>query len=293
MGKKIFDLLLKLLSTITNKRVVYFSNAQDGLQVAIKSKYGFWYYGNILDQSDIAYGIASNGTVETFDTENVISILKKLKPDFTFYDIGSNTGWYTMIASTINTTNTVYSFEPIKEHIDFQKETVSLNKKESQVTIFEVALSDHNGMETIRLAGSGTSLDGGFLETDFGKRDVKVQTLDSITEEQKLNKPDFIKIDVEGHEYKLLTGAKKVLSESSPILFVEIIKTFNNIKYTNKDFEKNFNFLSSLGYIPFVLKDNAIKKFDPSMQVDGVYMYLFLSKEKHLRGLKLDSLISC
>jgi hypothetical protein len=35
---------------------------------------------------------------------------------------------------------------------------------------------------------------------------------------------DFIKIDVEGHELKVLEGAKETLSKHSPLVMVEILK---------------------------------------------------------------------
>jgi FkbM family methyltransferase len=290
--KKIFDTFLKIVSKVTNKKFTYLSNSQKSFPVAVKSKYGFWYCGDIFDQADIAYGIASKGTVEAFDTEVVVSILKKLKPDFTFYDIGSNTGWYTMIASTINDTSKVYSFEPIIEHVNYQKETISLNRKENQVNVFEIALSDHTGIETIRLAGSGTTLENDFLEVDFGVRKISVKTLDEMIVENNIPNPDFIKIDVEGHEYKVLQGAQKMLKQETPILFVELAKTFNHIHFTNKTFEKTFLFLSELGYSPYIVNNNHIKKFDPSTDIDGVHMYLFLHKEKHLKKIDLASILS-
>lgn len=284
--KKIFDIFLKIVSKITNKKFTYVSNSQKSWPISVKSKYGFWYCGDIFDQADIAYGIASKGVVEAFDTEVVVSILKKLKPDYTFYDIGSNTGWYTMIASTISTTSNVYSFEPIIEHLEYQKETITLNRKDNQVKVFEIALSDHTGIETIRLAGSGTTLENDFLEVDFGVRKITVKKLDEMVQEHSIPGPDFIKIDVEGHEYKVLQGAKKTLKQELPILFVELAKTFNHIHFTNKTFEKTFLFLSELGYSPYIVNNNDVKKFNPSTDIDGVHMYLFLHKEKHLKKIR-------
>ncbi len=95
--------------------------------------------------------------------------------------------------------------------------------------------------------------------------------------------PDFIKIDVEGHEYKVLIGAKEVLSKSLPILFIEIAKTLKNIHrgFVHKDYEAIFALLSTWGYIPFIVKDDMVTKFNLTQEEDGVCMFLFLHKNGH------------
>lgn len=286
MSKKIFDWFLGIISNVTNKQFVYITKRKGGLHAAVKSKYGFWYCGDIADQADIAYGVASKGIVEAHDTEVVMKVLKNLPPNFVFYDVGSNTGWYTMISFAASDASTVYSFEPLSEHVTCQKETIHLNRKENNVKIFELALSDHNGQETIRLGGSGTSLDKDFLEVDFGTRTINVQTLDALIKEQNIPHPDFIKIDVEGHEYKVLQGAKAVL-QTKPILFIEVAKTLNNKRFIHKEFDKIFSTLASLHYRPYIVKDGGVKKFNTQEDIDGVHMFLFLNEDSHLKNKNL------
>jgi FkbM family methyltransferase len=290
MTKKIiFDFLLQSLSKLVNKKIVYYSTTVQDFSpsTAAKSKYGFWYCGDIFNQSDIAYGVASNGIVEPFDTDLVFSILKNLEKDFTFYDIGSNTGWYSMVSSIASPSSKIFSFEPLKEHIMCQKETLFLNKVDDRVTIFELALSDHEGHEVIRLAGSGTSLEKDFLLSDFGTRAILVTKLDTLVQEKKLPMPHFIKIDVEGYEYKVLQGAKKTLELSKPILFIEIAKTFKNRNFINKDYTSIFTFLESLNYEPYVVQENNLVHVKSTEIADGVAMYLFLNKHTHLQDIHL------
>lgn len=294
MKKIIFDLFLSLLTKLFKKKVLYISNTyRSPTTLAAKSKYGFWYCGDVFNQSDIAYGIASHGMVESYDTEMVMSILKTLPSDFIFYDIGSNTGWYTMIALTAHTKSTVYSFEPLVEHIACQKETVHLNSKESRVHIFETALSNHNGIETIRLAGSGTSLEKDFLEKDLGTRTIEIKTLDSLIKKEELSLPHFIKIDVEGHEYKVIQGALSTITEAKPILFIEVAYSLKGLhrKFINKDFTILFETLSSLGYKSYLLKDDSVTPYTDSVHADGVYMYLFLNEKTHLQESPIKNLL--
>jgi FkbM family methyltransferase len=192
-----------------------------------------------------------------------------------------------MISSTISSSSKTFSFEPILEHIQCQKETLFLNRVNDRVSVFEVALSNHSGQEVIRLAGSGTSLEKDFLTSDFGTRTISVITLDAIVQEKQIPLPDFIKIDVEGYEYKVLQGAKNTLRSSKPILFIEIAKTFNDRHFTNKDFLSIFTFLSSLDYEPYLVKENKVRHFEPTEIIDGVNMYLFLNKKTHLQDKSL------
>jgi FkbM family methyltransferase len=191
-----------------------------------------------------------------------------------------------MIAHSVSNTANVYSFEPLKEHVACQKETIALNRKEDVTTIFELALSDHNGEETIRLGGSGTSLDKEFLEVDFGTRTISVATLDSVVSTHTLSLPDFIKIDVEGHEFKVLQGAKATL-KSKPVLFIEIAKTLNNKRFVHKEYDAIFAYLASLHYKPFIVHGNGLKAHTLHHEVDGVHMFLFLNEDTHLNNKKL------
>ncbi len=46
-------------------------------------------------------------------------------------------------------------------------------------------------------------------------------TLDAFTAERGL-RPDVIKIDVEGAEFRVLQGARRMLTEGAPLIFCEI-----------------------------------------------------------------------
>jgi len=285
--RNLFQKLLNVLSKISGKKVIYLSNKyQEPKNFAVKSKYDFWYCGNVFDSYDIAYGIANNGIVDKYDSELVRKIITKLKNDFVFYDIGANTGWYTMLSSSINNDCVVHSFEPVQEHIDCLKESVFLNRKEKQVTIHEIALSDKKGEVQIKLAGTGSSIEENFLKVDKGSRKIKTDTLDNLINEIPL--PDFIKIDVEGHEYKVLQGADQIIDKSKPVLFIEICYSLNNDNrdFINKDFDNIFSSLNKKGYIVYKSNGTTLEKLDTAVRTDGVDMYLFLNPEKHADIIK-------
>ena len=212
-----------------------------------------------------------------------VKILKSIKKDFVFFDIGANTGWYSMLAA-LSGESKIISFEPVKEHLECLTQTIFLNKLENRITVSDFAISDTKGEAEILLAGTGSSLEGSFLEkAEGGVRKIKITTLDSYVENNKISSPDFIKIDIEGHEYKALIGAKNTISTSLPILFIEIAYTLKNInrKFINPNYKETFSLLDSLGYQTYIVKKDTIAKYNPEQKIDGVQMYLFLHQTKH------------
>jgi hypothetical protein len=51
---------------------------------------------------------------------------------------------------------------------------------------------------------------------------VRLQTLDYYCKKNAIDKIDFIKIDVEGHEYKTLAGGMKTIEKLMPTMLVEM-----------------------------------------------------------------------
>ena len=59
-------------------------------------------------------------------------------------------------------------------------------------------------------------------EGDFKRIQIKVDTLDKAMSTYSLNKPDFIKIDIEGLEYQALIGMSQIMHDFCPQFYIEI-----------------------------------------------------------------------
>ena len=163
------------------------------------------------------------------------------------FDIGSNNGEYTYIFELYSGSENVYSFEPI----------TILNKRLKlffkKVNIVPVALSSKKKIANFKIPKindnfylSRGKLNIDFIEpneTSFNLVSVNCNTLDLYFESSKLNKLDFIKIDVEGHEYEVLKGGEKTIKKFKPIILIEI-------EQRHHDFSINeiFHFIISMGY---------------------------------------------
>ena len=208
----IFKLGKKLLS-IKNERYFIFNADQayeaQGPRLAVKSKFGFWYCGDIGDSADISNGILNSGLVEKEGTYLVLHLLNELEDSCTFYDVGANTGYFGILAAHVNNAKT-YAFEPIKEFANTAKQSAKLNHLEDY-EIFNVAVGDKKSEKEIHIDGSGTTLDSNFTTSqDLKKRTVPVIKLDDF-KQGLISKPDFIKIDIEGYEFYAISGAKEVI----------------------------------------------------------------------------------
>jgi hypothetical protein len=112
-----------------------------------------------------------------------------------------------------------------------------------------LAIGDRNGVCDIE-EGEAPNLDRVSL-FPFQRREgcakVFMKTLDSFIEEEKIRRVDFIRMDVEGFEYRIIKGMKATLQRFSPKLFIEIHPRMMQ-KYGDR-FEDFLRELSQHGYI--------------------------------------------
>lgn len=298
MIQKIFVRFLRFLSRVTKKTIIsYNKNINNSFgKTAVKSSYGFWYVGNVFDLADIAYGIANNGAVEGEQTKLVQVILTSLldnNGEINFYDIGANTGYYGVFAAWFGCGKIlVHSFDPLVENINCLKESVCLNRLDNIVICHDVALGDVNTTKVMFTAGSGSSFEMGFLgNSKAPRREVVMRRLDDMVAEKEMPLADFIKIDVEGYELKVLQGARNTITSSLPVIFAEIAFSLRNIgrRYINHNYEETFEYLKQLGYRVFVVDDCGLREYDYKHPIDGAQMFLFLHPKKH--GPQINQII--
>ena len=141
---------------------------------------------------------------------------KTVKPGTVIFDIGANVGYYTLLASVLTGSHgKVFSFEPVPRNLIFLRDHLDINHI-TNVTVFDEAISDRSGVMSFD-EGSYNSL-GHFSER--GGLKVKTINLDELIFKQKVPAPDYIKIDVEGAENLVLSGAKKMLRDNHPTIFL-------------------------------------------------------------------------
>jgi len=154
-----------------------------------------------------------------------------LPPNGVILDVGANFGIMTLQFAQAAPQGTVYSFEPTHYALTKFKRNLELNPALSKiihpVNAFVSATTNSN--PNIK-AFSSWKVDGeksgdmhpvhqGVAKSTEGVGSV---SLDDFCKENQLARVDFIKIDVDGHEYEVLRGAKEMLAKYRPTLIFEI-----------------------------------------------------------------------
>lgn len=132
------------------------------------------------------------------------------------FDIGANVGFYTLLASVlVGARGRVFAFEPLPRNLRYLKEHLEINGIRN-VSVIEGAVSDCDGVVQF---DEGPSNSMGRLASG-GRLAVRSVSLDQMMRRGELPPPDCIKIDVEGGEMFVLTGARVLLRNRRPTVFL-------------------------------------------------------------------------
>ena len=155
-----------------------------------------------------------------------LSILSRVVPhDLPSVDVGANMGLYTYQLAKL--TPVVYAFEPSSEMAAVLRRVAP-----AHVHVFEHALSDREGTASLRtpIASSGNrlfglaSLEGSSSQSpSYVERTVQLRKLDDVVR----SKVGFVKIDVEGHELRVLNGARELINRFRPTFLIECQESNN------------------------------------------------------------------
>src|SRR6187551_3174202 len=142
---------------------------------------------------------------------------RELKGGWVFFDIGANVGFYTLLGSVlVGESGRVVAFEPGKRNLSLLDKHLALNHARN-VTVVRVAVGDRIG--EVSFAEEPDQLGGWFGQKNFGSAHISdkgqtrvgLVTLDALLERKEIPLPDLMKIDVEGAEMMVLTGAANLL----------------------------------------------------------------------------------
>jgi FkbM family methyltransferase len=152
----------------------------------------------------------------SYESEKQKLFESKVRPGDTVFDIGANVGFYTLLASDlVGDAGYVYAFEPVPRNIEFLHEHLRLNRV-GNVEVIESAVSDRSG-DTYFDDTPGSAM--GHLAAK-GRLKVRTVSIDALGSEGKALPPNCMKIDVEGDEFLVLSGAKSTLKDYHPIIFL-------------------------------------------------------------------------
>lgn len=163
-------------------------------------------------------------------------------------DIGSNFGYYSLLASDVNPQCKILAFEPAPEMFARLTHNLNLNGY-ANVTPLNLGVSNAKGMFDFFVADNKHSGMSGLSMPDIvggQKIQVEIATVDQILADHGNFRPELIKIDVEGNELNALLGMEHMLSFGRPVFFIEIYES-NLVKFGH-DRKMVFDFFKNHGY---------------------------------------------
>jgi FkbM family methyltransferase len=196
----------------------------------------------------------------------------RLQPGMTVIDVGANVGVYTFSAAhRVGKTGKVIAIEPFSGCVSCLQETCRINQLE-WVEVHGAAASDRPGK--LRLSIHEASELNEVLADDEIPKTGKIEevpciTLDSLIEEEHLTQVDWLKIDAEGHEMKVLEGSDRLLQEFHPAILYENIAgtSASNTPVAEYLLSKGYQLFRYQPYLKSLLPVENISELQTSLNV--------------------------
>ena len=176
-------------------------------------------------------------------------------------DLGANIGYFTcLLAKIVGEGGKVFAFEPDPRNLKLLRRNIQENDYKN-VIIADKAVSDVNGSCTLYSSQKKFGANRIFESKKNQTRDfipIKSETicLDDYFEKQNLlKKIDFIKIDIEGSEFRAFNGMKKILELNNNLkIFTEIAPSL--LEDAGSSGKQVLDFLQEHKFINFFISDN-------------------------------------
>lgn len=170
------------------------------------------------------------------------------------FDIGASIGDFSMLPLT-NKSLTIYSFEPNPVLYKLLRYHIRNNFLDNNVNTYPYALCDRDEIikfyisENVNRCGQSCIDNIPKFSDGYDSKEILVKgmKLDTFVDTKQINKVDFIKIDVEGAEIKVLDGAKETIINHHPDILIEVVE--KNLMAFGKSVDDLYNLLSKLGYV--------------------------------------------
>jgi FkbM family methyltransferase len=207
----------------------------------------------------IAYSLVKDHTVENSGELLLISKISHLLK--TVIDVGANKGeWSEMVLNKCSSSlERLILAEPGKTAFSIIQEKF---KGDNRFTLLNIGLSDDDGMLVFNEEenASETSCFLPNASTAQSENYTVVRKLDSILKELNVDFVDFLKIDCEGFDFKVIKGASEHIKSHK----IGIIQFEYNTMWieAGSTLKATFDFLKSFNYEVYLLNDKGLAGYD-------------------------------
>jgi FkbM family methyltransferase len=180
----------------------------NGVQLKLPAKYIRYFPGN-------------------YEEDNFLFMKSCCGKGATILDIGAHIGLFSAVAAKVTgEQGRVYAFEPAPATLPVLEQTIRINGLGSRICAVNQAMGSQTGSITFYVsddeADNSNSLVAYKEDRKLNGVQVQMNTIDHFAADMRLDKIDFIKIDVEGAEYDTLRGGKEIFKNHRPCCILAI-----------------------------------------------------------------------
>ena len=178
-------------------------------------------------------------------------VVHRIRPGDWVIDAGANVGRVTaQLCHLVGPRGQVWAIEPLPHNLARLRQLKERNNLD-RLTIYDGGLSAEAGQAELRLPEGGETAFASFAKSSGMSGAITVETwrLDDLVYASGARRQvAFIKLDVEGHEPRVLAGAERTLREMKPLVFCELNDILlREAGASSTDLLRQF---ATLGYIP-------------------------------------------
>lgn len=219
--------------------------------------------------------------------EDEMSFVRKyIQPEMNALDIGANHGVYALSIAKKLTTGHVWAFEPTIAPGSMLARSIELNHFTDKVTWVHAGLSDQETTAEINISANSELNSLYAHNLSESKETIQLKALDVFLAAEQIHVPiDFVKLDAEGEEIKVLQGGARFFQEQSPLLMFELV----HITEINHGL---IEAVQALGYTVYrLLPDiHLLVEYDANFQ-DPFHLNLFACKPDRAQKLAKAGLL--
>jgi len=186
---------------------------------------------------------------ELYEPEITQFLKNVLKKGMNVINIGANIGYHTLLAARqVGPKGKVFAFEPFPETAELLEKNVDVNGYKN-VQIISMAVSDKTETSYLALkSDSGHNFVVSKPTNDYDTIEIPTTTIDDYFDNNL--KIDFIIMDAEGYEPKILDGMKNILEKNPNI---KILTEYNPHTLLAADTSK-YDFLEKIEKLGFIIQ---------------------------------------
>jgi len=191
-------------------------------------EYGSFYMMNYGNQIEIE--TFWNGLFKTWESDTGWIWIELCKFCEVIFDVGANTGIYSLVAQTVNPQAEIHAFEPSRQiykrlvinaalnNDKIKCNQIAISNKSNPCVFYDLPYPNDNGSLSPEKMKNWRGYSGKIVEYK-----VLAETLSHYTENNNIPKIDLLKIDIEMHEAEAIEGLGHYINSYKPIIILEIL----------------------------------------------------------------------